>query len=249
MHLLFVFAHQDDEVAAATRMLDALRSGSSVTCVYLTDGQGGRARSAVRHEETRQVLTRLGVDLSRVHFLGTQHGIPDGSLHRYLSQALALLEALVTDPVDELVTLAWEGGHHDHDAAQLVAVAFASRRGLLARTYEMPLYHGHRLPGPLFRTLTPLRVGSGWTPRRIRFRDGLRIALLCRFYRSQRKTWLGLLPEALLRLAIGRKEWSRPVDVSRLHGRPHEGPLFYERRFHVPYAEVAEAAKAFLEKT
>jgi hypothetical protein len=245
MHLVFVYAHQDDEIATATRILDAIRSGWLVTCVYLTDGQGGRARSSVRDEETRQVLTRLGVDLSRVHFLGTQHGIPDGSLHLHLPEALSLLESRIPEPVDELVTLAWEGGHHDHDAAHLVAVAFASRRGLLARTYEMPLYHGHRLPGPLFRTLTPLRVGTPWTPRRIRFRDGLRIALLCRFYRSQRKTWLGLLPEALLRLSLGRKEWSRPVDLSRLHTRPHEGALFYERRFRIPYAEVAEAAKAF----
>ncbi|MEA2488748.1 MAG: N-acetylglucosamine malate deacetylase 1 [Acidobacteriota bacterium] len=248
MHLLFVFAHQDDEVAVATRILDALRSGATVSCVYLTNGEGHHAPSHIRDEETRQVLLRLGIDLARVYFLGSQHAIPDGALHHHLADALALLEAQIPEPVDEVVTLAWEGGHHDHDAAQLVAVAFAAPRGLLPRTYEMPLYHGYRLPGPLFRTLTPLRVGSSWTPRRIRFRDGLRIALLCRFYRSQRKTWLGLLPEALLRLALGRKEWSRRVDVSRLHARPHEGPLFYERRFHVPYAEVAEAAKGFLEK-
>lgn len=248
MHLLFVFAHQDDEVAAATRMLDALRSGAAVSCVYLTDGAGGRAPSHVRDEETRHVLTRLGVELARVHFLGSEHGIPDGALHRHLDAALALLEARVTEPVDELVTLAWEGGHHDHDAAQLVAVAFATPRGLLARTFEMPLYHGYRLPGPLFRTLTPLRVGAGWSPRRIRFRNGLRIALLCRFYRSQRRTWLGLLPEAMVRLALGRKEWSRRVDVARLHTRPHEGALFYERRFRVPYDEVAAAARAFFSR-
>jgi hypothetical protein len=246
MHLLFVFAHQDDEVATATRILDALRSGSTVSCIYLTDGAGGRAASDVRDEESRQVLTRLGVDLSHVHFLGSQHRIPDGALHQHLDQALRLLEQ-TAGPVDELVTLAWEGGHHDHDAAHLIAVAFAAKRGLLARTHEMPLYHGYRLPGPLFRTLTPLRLGPGWTARPVRFRDGLRIALLCRFYRSQRKTWLGLLPEALVRLAVGRKEWSRPVDIARLASRPHEGPLFYERRFRVPYAEVAEAAKRFLD--
>lgn len=243
MHRLFVFAHQDDEVAMATRILDALRRGDLVSCAYLTNGATHRAPSHVRDEESRQVLSRLGVDLDRVHFIGSQHGIADGTLHEHLFDALQLLEARVPEPVDEVVTLAWEGGHHDHDATHLVAVEFAQRREV--PLYEMPMYHGHRLPGPFFRTLTPLRVGAEWTARRIEFGDGLRIALLCRFYRSQRKTWLGLLPEALLRLALGRKEWSRAVDAARVDARPHEGRLFYERRFRVSYDVVARAASEF----
>ncbi|HEX6160414.1 MAG TPA: PIG-L family deacetylase [Thermoanaerobaculia bacterium] len=249
MHLLFVFAHQDDEVAMATRILDALRRGDLVTCVYLTNGATRRAPAHVRDQESREVLQRLGVDLERVHFIGSQHGIADGRLHQHLHDALQLLEARVPEPVDEIVTLAWEGGHHDHDATHAVAVRFAHGRGMAGKVYEMPMYHGHRLPGPLFRTLTPLRVGGEWTARPIRFRDGLRIALLCRFYRSQRKTWLGLLPEALLRLALGRKEWSRRVDAAVVHARPHEGPLFYERRFRVSYDEVAERIAEFLQQS
>ncbi|HEY0141803.1 MAG TPA: PIG-L family deacetylase [Thermoanaerobaculia bacterium] len=246
MHRLFVFAHQDDEVAMATRILDALRGGDTVSCAYLTDGATRRAPAPVRDQETRDVLQRLGVDLARVHFLGSRHGIADGKLHEHLDDALQLLEARVPEKVDEVITLAWEGGHHDHDCAHLVALAFATRRGVAV--HEMPMYHGHRLPGPFFRTLTPLRVGGGWNSRAIRFRDGLHIALLCRFYRSQRRTWLGLLPEALLRLSLGRKEWSRPVDPRRVDARPHEGPLFYERRFRVSYAVVARAAAEFRQR-
>lgn len=243
MHRLFVFAHQDDEVAMATRILETLRAGDAVSCAYLTNGATHRAPAHVRDQETREVLQRLGVDLARVHFIGSQHGIADGRLHEHLDDALQLLEARVAEPVDEVVALAWEGGHHDHDCAHLVALAFAQRRGVAV--HEMPMYHGHRLPGPLFRTLTPLRVGGDWTARAIRFRDGLDIALLCRFYRSQRKTWLGLLPEALLRLALGRREWSRPVDPRRIEARPHEGALFYERRFRVSYDVIARAAAEF----
>jgi hypothetical protein len=36
------------------------------------------------------------------------------------------------------------------------------------------------------------------------------------------------------------------LDPARIRERPHPGPLFYERMFKVPYAEVRAAADAFL---
>lgn len=249
MHALFVFAHQDDEIAAAARVTNLVRAGAAVSVVFFTNGQGRNAPSHVRDDESRRVLTRLGVDLARVHFLGSQHAIPDGALHRHLDRALGLLESSVTEPVDEVWCLAWEGGHQDHDASHLLAVAFASRRGLLDRCFELPLYQGHRLRGPFFQTLAPLRVGAPWTGRRIGIRQGLGLLALCRFYRSQRKTWLGLLPTALLRTLIGQREWSRPVDVSRLTSKPHVGALFYERRFGVTWEEFERHSRAFIATT
>lgn len=241
-HALFVFAHQDDEIAAATRILHVLRGGGVVSCVFLTNGEGRRAAAAVRDAESRIVLARLGVDLARVHFAGSRERIPDGRLFEHLGRGLALLDGI--DAPDEVWTLAYEGGHQDHDAAHLIAVAHAARRGVPC--FEVPLYHGYGLPGPFFNTLAPLRDGKAWTSRRISLAEGLRIALLCRFYTSQRKTWLGLLPEALLRLAFGRKEWTRAADLDRLAGKPHDGKLFYERRFGVTWEEFASKARPFV---
>jgi LmbE family N-acetylglucosaminyl deacetylase len=244
MHTLFVFAHQDDEIAAAARITHALRTGS-VSCVYLTDGQGRGVASRIRDEESRVVLRRLGVDLQRVHFLGSEAQIADGHLVEHLGRALELLEAGVPEQVDEVFCLAYEGGHADHDASHLVALAFAQRRGV--DCYEMPLYHGFGLPGPFFNTLAPLRVGGAWTGRAIALRDGLAIASLCRLYRSQWKTWLGLMPEALLRLVFGQKEWTRRADVARVHEKPHAGRLFYERRFGVEWDDFARHSRAFID--
>lgn len=241
-HALFVFAHQDDEIAAATRILHFVRSGWTVSVVFLTNGEGRRAASAVRDEESRMVLARLGVDLNRVLFAGSRERIPDGRLFEHLDRALALLDA--HEQADEVWTLAYEGGHQDHDAAHLVAVAFAARRNVAC--FEVPLYHGYGLPGPFFNTLAPLRNGQPWTARKIALSEGFRIALLCRFYASQRKTWLGLFPEALLRLAFARKEWTRRAEVERLGERPHEGTLFYERRFGVTWEEFAAKARPFV---
>ena len=248
MHALFVFAHQDDEIAMAARITQTLRAGASVSCAYLTDGEGRAASSDVRDEESRRVLTRLGVDLARVHFLGSRARIPDGRLVEHLPQALELLERAIPERVDEIYCLSWEGGHQDHDASHLVAVAFAKRRGIVERCFEMPLYHGHLMPGPFFNALAPLRVGEPWSARRLTLAEGLRVALLCRVYRSQRRTWLGLLPGALVHLAVFRREWSRRVDPGRLRDKPHGGTLFYERRFGVSWEDFASRAKEFLDE-
>lgn len=243
-HALFVYAHQDDEIATATRILHLIRQGWAVSCVYLTNGEGRAAKSGVRDEESRRVLGELGVDLPRVHFLGSRERVPDGSLFEHLERALELLEAAMPDAPDEVWTLAYEGGHQDHDASHLVAIAYALRRDIPC--FEMPLYHGYGLPGPFFNTLAPLRSGGAWAERRIALSEGFRIALLCRYYTSQRKTWLGLLPEALLRLALGRKEWARPAELARVQDKPHRGKLFYERRFGVTWEEFAAKARPFV---
>jgi LmbE family N-acetylglucosaminyl deacetylase len=247
MHALFVFAHQDDEIAAAARIRYLVRSGGTVTCVYLTNGQGRGAPSAIRNEESRRALRHLGVDLARVHFAGAEEGIPDGALVEHLDRALELVEEGVREPVDEVWCLAWEGGHQDHDASHLVAVAFAARRGVLERTFELPLYRWHRVL--TFQTLAPLRAGRAWTARRIGLREAIRILALCRFYRSQRRTWLGLLPTAIVRLVVERCEWTRPVDVARLGRRPHEGSLLYERRFGVAWSDFERHAGGFIARS
>ena len=247
MHALFVFAHQDDEIAAATRIDLLVRSGATVTCVYLTDGEGRGAPSVIRNAESRHVLARLGVDLERVHFAGVDEGVPDGELVEHLDRALALLEARVPEPVDEVWCLAWEGGHQDHDASHLVAVAFAARRGLVGHTFEVPLYRRH--PLLTFQTLAPLSGGKRWNGRRLGIREAMRLLALCRFYPSQRKTWLGLLPTAIARLLFAPYEWSRAVDLARLGERPHAGVMLYEKRFGVPWPRFESFARPFIART
>lgn len=241
MHTLFVLAHQDDEIAVATRITYALQHGHDVTVVFLTDGQGRKARSPERDAESREVLRRLGV--RNMLFVGSEERIPDGALYEHMPRALDSLRRM--ERVDEVVCLAWEGGHQDHDASHLIAGIFAKERNIPAR--EMPLYQGHRLPGPFFQTMAPM--GEGWESRRITAREGLRIIALCRFYPSQRKTWLGLLPTAIVRLVIARKEWSRAVDLARCRQKPHAGRLYYERRFGVTWEAFSRHAEEFLTRS
>ncbi len=184
------------------------------------------------------MLARLGAPPLIV---AQQDRIPDGTLPEQLERALTFLESVAMH-ADEIVTLAWEGGHQDHDAAFLVAAVFARKRGI--RCLEMPLYNGEHTPGAFFRVMHP--VGDGWMARRIKLRERIHDILLTRFYPSQRKSWLGLAPLMLL----GRpRELTRVADLRRAASPPHPGSLLYERRFHYPYARVADHAARFLRST
>src|SRR4029079_5217533 len=108
MSKLFVFAPQDDEVAIAPRIAREAAAGTHVVCAFLTDG----GAPAVRDAESRGVLCALGwSDVICV-------GLPDGRLVEHLEEAF---QAIGGDP-DEIITLAWEGGHQDQDAAHRLAL-------------------------------------------------------------------------------------------------------------------------------
>jgi LmbE family N-acetylglucosaminyl deacetylase len=237
MNVLFVFAHQDDEIALASRIRSAVTKGDRVTCLCLTDGATNVAVT-IRDAETRRVLARLGVEDYRIAPAGVR--IADGTLPDHLDRALDFLESQ-PDDFGEVVTLAWEGGHQDHDAAHLVAAVFARGRGL--RCIELPLYNGDGVRGPLFRVNHP--TGEGWRERKLPWREYLSNILLARFYTSQRRTWLGLGPLLLLRQPA---ELTREADLHRAAAPPHPLPLLYERRFRYPYDRFAARAAEFLRR-
>src|ERR1043165_10179605 len=104
MSELYVFAHQDDEVAIAPRIARDVAAGARVVCAFLTDG----GAPAVRDAESRAVMAELGVQ--DVIFVG----FPERALVEHLDAAYYALEEI---DAEAIVTLAWEGGHQDHDAA------------------------------------------------------------------------------------------------------------------------------------
>lgn len=233
--ILYVFAHQDDELAAA----HSIRARGDAVCAYLTDG-AARVPAARRNAESLATLAELGVPPERVAFLAAA---PDGRLVEGLDAALAALETRFGAlPVTQVGLLAWEGGHPDHDAAHLVGLAFAQRHGVEA--FEHPLYSGEG--GAPFRVLTP--VGDGWTRERVGRWEALKILALVRHYRSQWRTWLGLLPEGFVRLFLLGRTHVRVAKATRLFAAPHRGRLLYERRFHVSYLAFLATAGSFRDR-
>jgi LmbE family N-acetylglucosaminyl deacetylase len=112
--VLFLLAHHDDEVFCAGALERARRQGRRVRLLWAT--AGGFAPAGRRRREGQTVARLLGLAADEHVSLG----LPDQGALEHLSEIGAALRDLL-DGVTGVVVPAYEGGHPDHDAVNLVA--------------------------------------------------------------------------------------------------------------------------------
>lgn len=243
-YTLFILAHPDDEIVFAPLIDRLVREAKPVRLAFMTDGRSG-GLPAVREAETVRALASLGVDQTDLLF----GDIADGQLHCNLRRALEAVERWCGSlrSIARIYTLAWEGGHPDHDGAHLVAAAFAASRGLGDRVRQVAFYRASdKWPAPMFTVRSPLPAngpvdsitlssGERWLPVR-----------LIRFYRSQWRSFVGLAPFMLWHAITRRSFEMQPLNPRRLTERPTVRPLLYELRNGMSGKDVLAAAEAFL---
>lgn len=144
---LVIVPHPDDECLAFGTLLQRMKEP---LVVFVTDGApldpyfwkayGSRENYArLRREEARAALAHVGV--SEIEFLGA---FQDQELYLQLDDAHSALRHLIERMRPEaLATLAYEGGHPDHDSCNLLTAELGRELGIPA--WEAPLYH--RSPG------------------------------------------------------------------------------------------------------
>src|SRR6185437_12802075 len=144
---IILVAHPDDEVIGFGALMQRIRKA---VVVFATDGAprdeyfwkpyGSReAYAEIRRQEARAALAVVGAEPV---FLTDRvaGGIADQELFRRLPQALEGFRNVVAEiRPDALLTLAYEGGHPDHDSACFLASNCARRMGL--PVWEAPLYY------------------------------------------------------------------------------------------------------------
>lgn len=243
--VVLFFAHPDDEFAVFPWIERLHQSGGRVCCLWLTDGGGGGQDPHVRMEESRQVLGNMGVAAEDMQFVGYEWQVPDGEMDQHMARIQARLEALAPrfDRFEEVWMPAWEGGHPDHDATHLLAHRFATMIG--ATPFQFSLYHGQGLPGPWFRVLAPLASNGPCRTLVTTVRERWRSVRSCLSYRSQLKSFVGLLPFYILRLLSSRAFVLQPVDMARTKAPPHAGRLLYERRGGPSWATFAARTRSY----
>lgn len=247
--VLVLLAHQDDEVAAIPTLLREAAAAARIWCAYLTDG-AQRISSAVRDAETRAALAAVGIDASRIIFLGDARGrIPDGSLAEEIERGASLLDAWLRESAlvpSRFYALDWEGGHVDHDASHLIALRVADR--FKKPLFVFPLYNAYRRPRSFFRVIDFVPASEKTIEHRLSLSAAFRSAGIIRYYRSQLRTWLALGPGLVVRRLAFRRETIRAAEMRRIGQAPHEGPLLYETLFNVSRERFFSATSRFRER-
>jgi hypothetical protein len=137
--VLYVFAHQDDEVMIAARIRADVAAGNEITFVWITRGDKA-GDPVVREKESRAAMALLGAPESSLHFLGFEDSRSYATLKEDYAKTLEI--ARLARP-DAIFSNAYEGGNIDHDIANFVAEMVS--RVLVPRPphYEFPLYNSY----------------------------------------------------------------------------------------------------------
>jgi len=145
---LVLVAHPDDEVIGCGALLQRMKQGAVVFC---TDGApyddffwrryGSReAYARLRQEEARRALGCVPGGVDPVFLADRDASLVDQHLFRWLPQAFEALTDLIEQRrPDALLTLAYEGGHPDHDSCCFLTAHLAKQHELPA--WEFPLYY------------------------------------------------------------------------------------------------------------
>ncbi len=225
--ILILVPHPDDEVVGcAVAVRRAKAGGKRLFTLYLTSGVPERhllwpwqrrryaALIAARRAEAEAAAAFLG--LEPVGFAA----LPARTLKSHLAASLARIEVvLAAEGIDELWAPAFEGGHQDHDAANLLASRLAHRLPVI----EFAEYHAagggvhsQRFVAPHGdeRAIALSPEEAAWKRRAL----GL--------YRSERRNLAHIRCEA---------ECLRPLAPYDYGTPPHPGRLFFARFQWVPF--------------
>lgn len=237
-------AHPDDEVIAFAGLMQQMKKAA---VVFATDGAprdsyfwkhyGSREHYAeVRRQEAQRALAIAG---AQPVFLSDRisGGIADQELFRRLPEAIQAFEQVV-DMIapNVLLTLAYEGGHPDHDACSFIGWWVGRHKKV--PVWESPLYHRNSDGSDAVQTFPRL---TGQEVHYIVDAQALQKKVeMFHTYRSQKLILDGFRPEL---------EQFRPMADYDFSRRPMPWKLNYESwQWAMTGEEVAQAFASYLKE-
>ena len=248
--VIFLFSHQDDEVGVLQKIVDAINDGKEVFCLYFTRASSDR-KNSLRNTESINVLSSYGVKKDNILFVGHTLGIEDQSLHKHILKANSWLKKWLAchDNVASIYVSAWEGGHPDHDCLNAIAAVLSIKEPYKGKIWQFPLYNSKNCPKYFYRTQYPLHENGEIKKTPINFINRFRFLKSCLGYPSELSAWIGLFPFFLFNYLVIGQQIIQPIQLSRIHSRPHNGVLYYEVRNFAQWADVSGAVYALIKST
>jgi LmbE family N-acetylglucosaminyl deacetylase len=138
--VMYVFAHQDDEVMIAARLKTDVAAGREVALVWITNGDKG-GDPVIREKECRAAMAHLGVPEASLHYLGYEDQESYKKINEEYRETLKIARAARPEVI---FSNAYEGGNIDHDVAHFVAAMVARALSPQPVHYEFPLYNSYK---------------------------------------------------------------------------------------------------------
>lgn len=228
---IFLFPHQDDEVGILQKIVDEIKEGSEVFCLYFTRASNSH-KNSIRNSESLNVLMSYGVKKENIIFVGQMLDIEDKKLHQHVLTTKHWLDSwfISHSYISNIYVPAWEGGHPDHDCLNAVAATFLNNSRLKGNVWQFPLYNARNCPPYLYRIQSPLTENGEITKTSIGFKNRIRFIRSCLGYPSEVSAWIGLFPFFFFNYLILGKQNLQLIKSSQFGVRPHDGRLYYEIR-------------------
>lgn len=239
---IFLFPHQDDEVGIFQKIVDELKDGNEVFCLFFTRSAIEK-KNSIRNSESTNVLLSFGVKKENILFVGQSLGIEDKSLHKHIHQAYQWLKDWLArhSDISNIYVPAWEGGHPDHDCLNAIAATLASQVSIRGKIWQFPLYNARNCPPYFYRIQSALIVNGVIKKIPISFPNRLKFIKSCLGYPSEAIAWVGLFPFFFFNYLVLGYQILQPIKTDRIFSRPHEGVLYYEVRKFGTWSDVSRA--------
>ena len=244
-NIFYLFAHQDDEFGVYIDISNKIKK-NNIYVIYLTSGYKNKiikSKLSKRDKESLGVLKEIGVKEKNIYFFGKELDIKSNNLFLNMGKVYKKLKELMQkNNPHEIVTLAWEGGHEDHDACNIVARKIGFKFKIINECKEFSLYNAYKRNLFFFKVFNPLKNGK---IIRANFYKRL-FYIQCLFkYRSQLKIWFGLYPFIIYHYLFNGYNYMQPLNKSKNIVKPHKGMLLYEIRNFCTFKIFKSKTKTF----
>jgi N-acetylglucosamine malate deacetylase 2 len=240
---LIIVAHPDDEAVTCAALMQRMQEPYVLFCTdgapldpYFWSRHGSReAYSLLRQKEARLALSHLGVrDVEFLKILSGEHIIDQQLFERVPEAIEAVFQVVSRVRPQALLTLAYEGGHPDHDSCNFITSVISRQHSLPA--WEMPVHKLFHKEDRKFQAFIPVSqpaIALDPTADEIaRKRQALEA------YASQ--------GDFLVRFDCAQESF-RPLPEYDYARPPHEGELNYEAwKWSMTGKQVSAAFEAYL---